>query len=131
MEREKQARRNETVPQAVSLTHWDAHLRLSEWAGAELGEIRQHWYAAVSPGFQDHTGGYRSLTDNSDKGQRIDRCGYVMSVLMINRPVHHKALRRAYMDGGRLGARARRAALDAFCRVWVTWDFVHDPLNAE
>lgn len=108
------------------ITHHEAHLLVSEWAAAELSEVRQVWYPAVSPGFQDHEAGYRSLT--ADKRDiRLEGTGWIISVLQVNKPVFYRTLRRHYVDGRKVGGRARRAALDAFCRAHAAWEFTTQP----
>lgn len=111
------------------ITHAEAHILVQEWASAELLEVRKVWYPPVSPGFEDHIAGYRSLPTRRD--HRIDATGWVMSVLQINKPVFYKTLRHHYVDGRKVGGRARRAALDAFCRAHQAWQFVNDEKNPE
>lgn len=106
---------------AVSITHHEAHILVSEWAASELHEVRDVWYPAVAPGFQDHRAGYRELPARTQRDARIESTGWIMWVLLANKPLHHKTLKRHYLDGQPVGGRARRAALDAFARAHTAW----------
>lgn len=108
------------------IRHHEAHLLVQEWAMGELAEVRRIWFPAVSPGFQDHESGYRSLV--SDKRDvRIESTGWIITVLQINKPIFYTTLRHHYVDGKKVGGRARRAALDAFCRAYAAWESVKEP----
>ena len=109
------------MARAVSITHLEAHILVSEWAAAELHEVREVWYPAVAQGFQDHQSGYRQLAARSTRDARIEATGWIMWVLLANKPLHHNTLKRHYLDGRPVGGRARRAALDAFVRAQAAW----------
>lgn len=103
------------------MTHHEAHLLVTEWAAAELQQVRSVWYPAVAPGFQDHQSGYRELQARTSRDIRIEETGWIMWVLLANRPLHHRTLKTHYLDGRQVGGRARRAALDAFVRTHQAW----------
>lgn len=105
----------------MTITHHEAHNLVTEWAGSELHEVRQVWYPAVAPGFADHQAGYRELQARTKRDARIEATGWLMWVLLANKPLHHQTLKRHYIDGRPVGGRARRAALDAFVRAHAAW----------
>lgn len=105
----------------MTITHHEAHILVTEWAGSELHEVRQVWYPAVAPGFADHQAGYRELQARTKRDARIEATGWLMWVLLANKPLHHQTLKRHYIDGRPVGGRARRAALDAFVRAHAAW----------
>lgn len=105
---------------------------VAEWAEAELFEIRQVWFPSVAPGFQDHQAGYRQLGSQTSREVRIAGTGWIMAVLMVGKPLHHRTLKSHYVDGLKVGGHARRSALDAFSRAHAAWEsslgFDEDPL---
>ena len=104
-----------------SISHHEAHVLVSEWAASELHEVRSVWYPAVAPGFADYSAGFREERARNPRDTRIEATGWIMWVLLANKPLHHTTLKRAYVDGRTVGGRARRAALDAFCRAHTAW----------
>ncbi len=108
------------------ITHHEAHLLVEEWAAGELAEVRRVWFPSVSPSFEDYQSGYRSL-DSSKRDLRLEATGWIMTVLQANKPLFYTTLRRHYVDRKKIGGRARRAALDAFCRAHAAWEFTTQP----
>ena len=105
----------------MALSHHEAQFLVSEWAVAQLNEVRHMWFSATAPGFSDHVSGYRESYALTEKDVRIEATGWIMVVLMVNKRVHHEALKRHFLDGQPVGKRARKAALDAFCRAHEAW----------
>jgi hypothetical protein len=73
----------------MAISHHEAQFLVSEWAVAQLNEVRHVWYPPTAPGFQDHVAGYRESYTQTEKDVRIDHTGWIMVVLMVNLSLIH------------------------------------------
>ena len=121
------------------MSHAAADDLLQRWAAAELAEIRRLWYPPATPGYahweaprgpEERLERQVSRAVSQSTGEAlVYRTGWCLINL---RAVHRRALRRYYLDGVRVGAGARRAALSAFAVQWEAWaEALDGPLSAQ
>ena len=119
----------------VALSHAEIHRLLDSWGAVEALSYRPLGYPSASV----YSRLYEAPRDPETRQEReirrverdwheIHRTGWV--VLGLKR-WQRDALVRHYRDGEPIGWRARRAALDAFGRRWVSWaEAVDGPINS-
>ena len=92
-----------------------AQTLLKQWGRYQNREISRIDFPPVSPMFRDYVAGYRSTSDRVDEDDLAEKVGLALSMMQS---AMANALRRYYMDGGKVTRRVHDMALVGFQRSW-------------